>query len=105
MRISFIILLFVCAQLGFAQSSVSSDSVTSSRGLRGVYDKVTNFFDSTRVKGHDPRYIEMPKRPWSAMVQTAFDQTDLVMVWDMLSTWVVTKVPASPSPPQASSTV
>ena len=79
MRALLISLMFACPLLGFAQSAVNSDSVTSSRGLRGMYDKVTNFFDSTRVKGHDPRYIEMPKRPWSAMVQTAFDQTDLKM--------------------------
>lgn len=74
MRILFLSLLFACAQISFAQ-----DSSTPRRGLKGVYDKVTTFFDSTRVRGFDPRYIEMPKQPWSVMVQNAYEQTDLKM--------------------------
>ena len=79
MRIIFISMLLACTLSGFAQNSANSDSVASKRGLKGVYDKVTTFFDSTRVRGHDPRYIEMPKQPWSVMVQNAYDQTDLKM--------------------------
>ena len=79
MRFLIISLLLACTQIAFALTEELPDSSTSRRGLKGVYDKVTTFFDSTRVRGHDPRYIEMPKHPWSVMVQNAFDQTELRM--------------------------
>ena len=79
MRKIFASLLFVCALMTYGQTETLPSSDNSGKGLKKVYNKVTAYFDSTRVKGYDSRYIEMPKYPWTAMVQSAFDQTDLRM--------------------------
>lgn len=72
-------LFFACTLTAFGQTEISSDSATSKKGVRRMYERVTTYFDSTRVRGLDSRYIEMPKYPWTVMVQSAFDQTELRM--------------------------
>lgn len=79
MKISLLFLLMTCTLMSYGQTSVSQDTVTTERGLKKLYNKVTTHFDNTHLNGLDSRYIEMPKHPWQVMVQSSFRQTDLKM--------------------------
>lgn len=72
-------ILLGCSHLAFAQTELSSDSVAPVGKVQKLYGKVTSYFDSVRVRGLDPRYIDMPKHPWQVMIQGSFEQTDLKM--------------------------
>lgn len=41
--------------------------------------KVTEFFDSMAVKGIDPRYIEVPERPWQVVLRGNMNQSIVSM--------------------------
>lgn len=41
--------------------------------------KVTEFFDSMAVKGVDPRYIEVPERPWQVVLRGNMNQSIVSM--------------------------
>ena len=63
----FFIILACCGQM------------MAQRGIGTLINKVKTMRDSIVVKGIDPRYIEVPDKPWQIILRTNVNQTIVSM--------------------------